>query len=180
VNPANGTYASGTSGPVTATPAPYYRFSNWTGDGIGTNNPVVVLLNTNRSVQAIFEEILTTNHPTPYSWLASNGYTENPELAALTVGSNGIPVWQSYVAGLNPNDPTSQWRLSLTATTDNVVALSWDTTPGRLYTVWSSSNPFSGFEPIPNAIDLPASITGLTNAPGLAPAEFYRVEVRLP
>ncbi len=180
VTPANGTYASGTAVPVTANPAPYYRFSNWTGDATGTNNSAVVLLNANRSVQAIFAEILTTNHPTPYSWLAANGYTENPELAALTVGSNGIPVWQSYVAGLNPNDPNSQWRLSLTSTTGNVVALSWDTTPGRLYTVWSSSNPSGGFSPIPNAIDLPASVTGLTNAPGLAPEEFYRVEVRLP
>ncbi len=181
VNPTNGAYASGATVPLTATPAPYFRFAHWTGDATGTNNPVLVSVTTNKNVQAVFAELLTTNHPTPYWWLASHGYTQNPEAAVLTLGSNDMSLWQSYIAGLNPNDPNSQLLLTLApAATSNALALSWNTVTGRLYTVWSSSNPTAGFTPIPSAIDLPASINGLTNAMGPAGAMFYRLEVRLP
>ena len=98
---------------ITALPATYYQHVNWTGDTAGTNNPVTVVINTNKILQAVFSEILTTNHPTPWWWLASYGYTTSFETAVTTIGSNGIPLCQSYIAGLNPNDPNSQLRLSV-------------------------------------------------------------------
>ena len=112
VNPTNGIYPVGTAVQITASPTTYYRFVNWTGDASGTNNPLTIALTTNLSVQAVFSEILTTNHPTPFWWLASVGYTQNLESAVSGLGDNGFPLWQSYIAGLDPSDPSSQLRLS--------------------------------------------------------------------
>ncbi len=181
VNPTNGIYSSGTSVQVTATPATYFQFANWTGGVTGTNNPLTVLMNTNLAVQAVFREILTTNHPTPWWWLAANGYTQNLESAVTTIGSNGMALWQSYIAGLNPGNPSSQLRLSLASVVNGVAVLHWDAVTGRVYTVWSSANPAGGFSPIPSAINLPATTTYFTNAPGPASSTmFYRLEVQKP
>jgi hypothetical protein len=108
VSPTAGSYPPGTSVEVTATPSSYFRFVQWTGNYVVTNNPLVVVLDTNVTIQALFAEIATTNHATPYWWLASNGYTQNFETAELLLGANKLPLWQSYVAGLSPNDPESQ------------------------------------------------------------------------
>jgi hypothetical protein len=181
VNPTNATYPAGTSVQLTATPATYYRFANWMGAASGTNNPISVVITTNLSVQAVFDEILTTNHPTPHWWLASVGVTQNWESAVLNLGNNGYPLWQSYIAGLNPNDPDSQLRLSLAPAGPANIALHWDAVTGRVYTVWSSSDPLTGFAPLPNAADLPASSSGFTNDLSTAPPRtYYRLEVKKP
>jgi len=179
VAPTNGSYPGGTLVQVSATPTMYYQFLNWTGDATGTNNPLSVLVETNLNVQAVFAEILTANHPTPLWWLAANGYRQDFENAVTTIGSNSMPVWQSYVAGLNPNDPGSQFRLALNSFTDSTVVLHWDSVTGRVYTVYSSTNPSGGFSPITGATDLPATLSDFTNVVGAAsPAMFYRLEVR--
>jgi hypothetical protein len=181
VSPSGGTYPSGSSVDVTATPATHFRFLNWLGGAAGTNNPVTVVLNSNLSVQAVFDEILTTNHPTPHWWLASNGYTQNLEYAVLNIGSNGLAVWQSYIAGLNPNDPNSQLRLRVTPGNGNNVILQWNAVTGRVYTVWSSTNGMNAFAPISSAANLPSTITGITNGPiNSLGMMLYRLDVRKP
>ena len=223
VNPSGGDYPSGSTVDITAMPATYFRFKNWSGDASGTGNPVTVSfhpvgysywhtsegfsslshgVNTNLSVQAVFDEILTTNHPTPYWWLASYGYTQNQENAVMNVGSNGLAVWQSYIAGLNPKDATSQLRLSVATGNGNNVILQWNAVTGRVYTVWSSTNGVNGFAPIASpssvaadlgrastevplrrvdAANLPSTITGITNGPiNNSAMMIYRLEVRKP
>ncbi len=181
VNPALGNYSLGDTVQVTASPALYFRFAQWSGDASGTNNPLTVVLNSNVTLQAVFEEILTTNHPTPLWWLAAHGYRQNFETAVLNIGSNGFALWQSSIAGLNPNDPTSQLKLSVTSGDGESVILNWNAVTGRLYTVWFSTNGLESFTPINGAADLPASITGITNGPiNATPATFYRLEVRKP
>lgn len=176
----SGTYASGSTVQIFATPATYYRFVGWTNDAAGTSNPLTLVLNTNLSIQAIFTEILTSDHPTPYWWLVSCGYTNNFETAANVTGANGLPLWQSYVAGLNPNDPNSQFEIALTRdvnATSNV--LNWNTATGRVYTLWYSTNLAGGFAPLSGGSNLPASIRSFTNAPTPnSSAVFYRIEVR--
>ena len=182
VNPSGGTYSQGSAVQVTATPATYYQFLNWTGDAAGTNNPLTVLINTNMHLQAVFGEILTSNYPTPWWWLASYGYTQNLESAVTTLGSNGVPLWQSYIAGLNPNDPNSQLRLSVKGGSQggNTV-LHWNTVTGRVYTVWSSTDVMSSFSPLPKAANLPSTVTDITNSINPAsPMTFYRLEVLKP
>jgi hypothetical protein len=165
-----------------AAPATYFRFNEWNGDATGTNNPLTIVLNTNTSVLAMFGEVLTTNHPTPHWWLADYGYTNDFETAVTAIGANGIPLWQSYIAGLDPNDAESQFRLAGQPTPDGAsYVLHWNTVTGRVYTVWASTNLLDGFAPLPGALNLPWTIQSFTNdLDGASPHRFYQMEVQKP
>jgi len=179
VSPANTTVAPGSSIQLVARPASYYQFVRWTNGAAGTNNPLTFVLNTNASVQAVFGERFTTNHPTPHWWLASYGHL-NFESAVNTTGANNLPLWQSYLSGLNPNDPSSQLRISFKPRTDGTSnALSWNPASGRVYTIWCSTNPATGFMRVPGASNLPASVQSFVHSMNpVPPAAFYRIEVR--
>src|SRR4029077_4197458 len=131
----------GSSVQVVATPAQYYKFQNWTNGVSGTSNSITVVLNTNLSIQAIFGEMQTTNFPTPYCWLAAHGCSNNFETAVTSNGANGIPLWQSYISGLNPDDPNDELRLMANSgIVPGGVVLNWNTVSGRVYTVSCSTN----------------------------------------
>ncbi|HXJ55752.1 MAG TPA: M12 family metallo-peptidase, partial [Verrucomicrobiae bacterium] len=181
VSPTNATYAPGTSVQVIATPANYYRFERWTNSVNGTNNPLTFVLNTNVVLQAVFAAKLTTNHPTPYWWLASYGYLDF-ENAVNATGANGFPLWQSYLAGLNPNDPNNQLKLSLSEGVSGAPnVLNWNTVTGRVYTLWFSTNLAAGFSRVPAASNLPATTRSFTQTLTPAPrAAFYRIEAIRP
>jgi hypothetical protein len=179
VNPTNATYAAGSAVQVVATPASYYRFVRWTNGATGTSNPLTLVLNTNTSIQAVFAETLTVSHPTPHWWLASHGYTINFEAAVNATGANGIPLWQSYIAGLNPNDPNSRVRLAITRSTGGAPnVLGWTPVAGRVYTLWYTTNAALGFTRVPNASNLPSTVSTFSHTLNPPPrAVFYRVEV---
>jgi hypothetical protein len=181
VNPTGGTFTAGSSVAVTATPATYFKFDGWSGDYSSAVNPITVALDTNITIQAVFGEIVTTNHATPYWWLASHGYTNDFENAEALIGANGIPLWHSYIAGLDPNDPNSQFRLTVNSANGAGCVLNWNSVTGRVYTVWSSTSLVAGFVPVPGATNLPWTIQSFTNVDnGTAPPSFYRMEVRKP
>lgn len=181
VEPTGGSFPVGTSVELTAIPSTYYRFQNWGGDAPGTANPQTVVLSKSLNVLAVFQEILTVNHPTPHWWLASQGFTQNFETAVDVIGANGMPVWQSYIAGLNPNDPTSRLVLtSVPAPSGNQVVLNWNTVPGRVYTVRSSSALPGSFEPVAGAINLPATTQSFTAPVVPGTTTFYKIEVLKP
>jgi Divergent InlB B-repeat domain/Metallo-peptidase family M12B Reprolysin-like/Viral BACON domain len=182
VSPASGAYAGGSSMELVAAPARYFQFQDWGGDVSGTNNPLPFVLTTNLSVLANFAEVYTTNFPTPLWWLANYGYTNAFETAVSVIGANGMPLWQSYVAGLNPYDPNSRFLLSGRSTPDGTgYVLNWNTVTDRVYTLWSSSNLSDGFAPVPGATNLPWTIQSLTNPiDGAPPWRFYRMEVQKP
>jgi len=105
----------------------------------------------------------------PYVWL--NGYPEfvaahsgDYETAANATGSNDLPVWASYVAGLVPTNPASRFIASI-AVSNDVRKISWspDLSPNRLYAVEGKTN-------------LNDSAWGPTNAS----SRFFRVKVELP
>ena len=180
VSPTNGNYPVGSTVQVTASPAPYFLFSQWTGDESGTVNPLSILLNSNTTLQAVFGEILTTNYPTPLWWLAAYGFTQDVETAVATIGANGMPLWQTYLAGLNPTNPTSQLWLSLDRSGSDLV-LNWNAVTGRVYTIWESTNLATSFAPLLVASNLPSAIQSLTNPPpNSSPATFYRLQVQKP
>jgi uncharacterized repeat protein (TIGR02543 family) len=53
-NPNASTYNGGDSVELTATPDPGYEFSSWSGDLIGTDNPITVIMNSNKNITANF------------------------------------------------------------------------------------------------------------------------------
>jgi hypothetical protein len=55
ISPATGTFQSGETVSLTATPATNFEFKNWTGDATGTDNPVVITMSSDKTVSAIFE-----------------------------------------------------------------------------------------------------------------------------
>jgi uncharacterized repeat protein (TIGR02543 family) len=57
LDPAGGTYSDGTTVTMTAEPADGYIFSGWTGSISGADNPVDIIMNNNKTVQANFTEI---------------------------------------------------------------------------------------------------------------------------
>lgn len=182
VSPSNGTYAANSSIELLATPANYFRFHEWRNDASGTNNPLLLALNTNRSVLAVFGEILTTNHPTPLWWLAAHGYTNDFETVVTNKGANGMALWESYIAGLNPADPASQLRLEVQpATTEANFLLRWNTVSNRVYSLWQSANPMTDYTPVAGATNLPWTIDYFTNGLNAGDAaQFFRLEVRKP
>jgi len=177
VSPSGGTYELGTQVQVTATPASYYQFAHWTNGASGENATTTVLLSSNTTVQAIFQETLTTNSPTPLWWLAANGFGSNPESAVNQRGANGMFVWQSYVAGLDPNNPSDQLKLALHHGTTGDV-LSWNTVAGRVYSIRAGSDIAGEMTPLPGAEDLPATTQSFTNSSSTPGTRFYRLEVK--
>ena len=182
VSPASGNYTLGTPVTFVATPATYFLFNNWSGNLSGTNNSIPLTVTSNMTATAVFAEKVTTNHPTPYWWLASYGFTSNQENAVTNVGANGFPLWQSYIAGLNPTNPASQLRFTSQSLLQGTnLLLTWNTVTGRVYTLWTSTNLTNIFTPQSGAVNLPATIQSFTNP--LAPnssRQFYRLEVHLP
>lgn len=60
VVPHGGTNAFGASVTLTAIPAPGYAFDHWSGDASGTDNPITVTIDSNKSVVAHFKSITYT------------------------------------------------------------------------------------------------------------------------
>lgn len=182
VNAAAGIYPAGTVLQAVATPAAYYHFDAWTGDVSGTNNPVMIVLNSNVNAVAHFAEIMTTNHPTPEWWLAGYGFTNNFEFVVDQIGANGCTLWQSYVAGLDPTDVASRFLVSGSTGLDGTnFVLNWNTVTGRVYSVWSATSITGPFAPVPEATNLPWTTPVFTNQlDGTTGARYYRVEVSLP
>lgn len=86
LNPAGGTYGSGTVVTLTATPAAGWTFSQWQGALIGSANPATITMNSNKSVTAVFVQV------------PANQYT----LSVSVVGSGQVslnPVGGSYASG---------------------------------------------------------------------------------
>ena len=59
LNPAGGSYPSGTQVTLTANPASGYSFSSWSGNASGTSNPITVTMNGNKSITANFAAYYT-------------------------------------------------------------------------------------------------------------------------
>lgn len=93
------------------------------------------------------------------------------------VSSNGInTVREAYIAGLNPTDP--QAFFGITGSNVNDGSLFWDSTAGRVYSVWWTTNLLSGFQCIQSNILWTAG--GFTDTVHRADQEgFYKIDVKL-
>jgi len=181
VTPASGTYSIGSSIQILATPSNYFRFVGWTGDVVSADNPLTVVLHSNLTIRAEFSEIVAAGHSTPCWWLAAHGRSDDPETAEASLGANGMPLWQSYVAGLDPDDPFSQLRLSVSpSAADGGAVLHWNPVPGRVYSISETTNLFLPFTPVPDAAALPDTIHCYTNSGSDWKNSYYRLDVRLP
>lgn len=82
-----------------------------------------------------FEELITLNDGVPVSWLADNGYASDVNVNT-TMSSNGVnTLLESYIAGLDPNNPDSVVEATSSAVNTNGLTITFATVTGRLYTV---------------------------------------------
>ena len=107
--------------------------------------------------------------PIPFDWLdlylGWGGLWDYAGLANAT-GANGYPVWQSYVAGLDPTDAGSKFRI-FNFRTDGTEVTALDWTPhrsDRTYTVWGKTN----------------LTDALWHSPTNSGTQFFRVKVKMP
>ena len=127
---------AGVSTQIAAFPDAYYGFAAWSGDDVSTNNPLDLLMDAPKSVQANFAALLATNG-VPQWWLAQFGWTNDFDAAALDdFEPDGFPAWQEYVADTDPTDDGSYPRMAFVATWQtNAPFLTWPFSTGRLYSI---------------------------------------------
>lgn len=121
VNPANGTFTSGTYVTLTATPASGWQFSNWSGNVTGATNPVTITMDGNKSVAATFTQISSTSTiriedaATPTSGYCS---VDGSRANSFSGASNGYYLNLSNSSGKGIN-----WRVSAPAS--GTYTLTW-------------------------------------------------------
>jgi len=73
-------------------------------------------------------------HGTPIPWLINNGFTTNFAAAEL-IATNGLPVWQDYLAGLNPTNANSRFTVSAAFAPGQAPQIIFSTVVDRTYRV---------------------------------------------
>lgn len=151
-------------------------------DGNALWNPASPLTNT-----IMVGALVVTNAPVavPVDWLAENfpGASSNDFSTIVTnLAANGrMSVWETYVAGIDPNNPTSV--LAVVASepppgplNTNIHVLRWVSVSGRVYHVGSKTNLFDSFI----WTNMPATppVNSYTTPP--ADGVFYRIGVSMP
>lgn len=56
VSPDRGTFLAGEVVRITVTPSQSYTFVGWQGDATGDDNPILITMNSDKSITAVFEE----------------------------------------------------------------------------------------------------------------------------
>jgi len=180
----SGWYARHAAVTCTAIPDPYFEFRGWSGDVAGdTNAPTqVVTLDGLRSLTARFGAELAPQG-VPLAWLSHFGLTNDPAAEVQRDGDgDGLPAWQEWLAGSDPTDPDSQFRLRQVAALPDRLRLVWEggTNGSRLpFGLRMATNGSGAWQTL--AADLARSPDGTNVWEGAAPSApnaFYRVFVR--
>lgn len=158
-NPNQQTYNSGTIVKLTATPANGYQFSSWSGDASGTNNPLDVVMDSNKVITANFT-LVNNQNPQGINLRSAGDFVV---LAGAGITNTGVTTRLTGDVGSFP--------------TATITGLDQTNVNGTLYT---TANPIvdqakqdltqafnDGQSRSLNAISLPGQLGGLTLAPGL-------------
>jgi len=136
LNPAGGTYDSGTVVTVTAAPDSGWQFDGWSGDLSGSTNPTTITMNSNKSVTATFSEIGTTGTVGITTVYGSTSTANNRRAMPFTMPENGeitsVTMYHtggsgSMILGVYDGASAPQNRLALTATTAVSGSTGWQT-----------------------------------------------------
>ena len=170
---------AGVSTQIAALPDDYYGFAAWSGDDVSTNNPLDLLMDAPKAVQANFAALLATND-VPQWWLAQFGWTNDFDAAALDDAEpDGFPTWQEYVADTDPTNEVSFPRMAFVATWQtNAPVLTWPFSTGRLYSIqWCDDIVGGEWTGLPLGLGVGAWTD--TNPPP-ATGRWYRIAPQVP
>jgi hypothetical protein len=177
VSPTGGVYSAGSNVQISATTSQCYHFVSWTGSVTSANATTSVLMDTNKTVWAVFAENMYTNG-VPATWLVQHGLPESDAGAASDTDGDGLLAWQEYIAGTVPTNGNSVFALSNGWTGAQNIVIRWPAASNRNYQVTWSSNLVSGFEPLSG--DIPGPQNMFTDTiHGTEISGFYKMDVRM-
>jgi len=138
----DGYYPSGTQITMAACPTNGYVFSEWGGDLSGTSSNRVLLMSSGRSVSAEFERDADSDAMgDDWELLYFGSAHASNALAEADVDLDGMVNYAEYVAGTDPLDGQSVFRISsIDPSNGSALLLAWSSTTNRTYRVLSSSN----------------------------------------
>ncbi len=170
---------AGATTQITADADAYYHFTDWTGSVAETNNPLDLLMDAPKAVQANFAENLAAGD-VPEWWLAQYGWTNDFDAAATNDAEpDGYFTWQEYVADTDPTNADSYPQMAFIETWQtNPPNLTWPASTGRLYAIHWCDDIVAG-EWTPLALGLGTNAWTDTNPPP-ATSRYYRIAPQLP
>jgi hypothetical protein len=167
--------AKGTNVQVIATPGNYFSLGNWQGQTNGcttSSNRITVAMDQPRNLVAVFVAEMATN-AVPKWWLAQHNLTNFNADALQDIDFDGLKTWQEYIAGTDPTNSESCFRITL----DDRNGIGWTAVSGRVYNVyWTTNLLTTGFQCMGS--NIPWTQGGFTNPPN-APQGFYKMDVRM-
>jgi len=179
VSPTGGVFSANTEVTLTATSSNFYTFSQWTGDLNDTNNPSSILLDSSKTVTAVFDPISVTNEVPPW-WLNQYGLLLTDEEVLSDSDSDGVPTWKEYIADTLPNNSTSFFRIKH-ITNDANALIQFDSSSQRVYSLMYLDDLGAGtWAAVPGESSIQGS--GLNDSKSDAnpsPHRVYRIDVEL-
>jgi len=159
-NPNQQNYNSGATVVLTATPNSGYSFTSWSGDATGSNNPLTVVMNSNKNITANFTQVNNASGPQGINLRSAADFVV---LSGAGISNTGVTTRLNGDVGSFP--------------TATITGLDQTNVNGTLYT---TANPIvdqakqdltaaynDGQGRSLNAISLPGQLGGLTLTPGL-------------
>jgi uncharacterized repeat protein (TIGR02543 family) len=181
-----GTFVVGSKVQLAATASNNWLFTGWN-DG-ATNNPYSVTAPpTNRTYTANFSKIDSIGDGIPDWWRAQyfggDGTTTNAlSCATADPDGDGLTNLQEFLAGTNPNDPSSSMCMlpaPAAAQTNSAFVVQWQSVAGKFYALECSTNLVNGFD-VTLKTHIPATppINSETDSNAVGPGPwFYRVRL---
>jgi hypothetical protein len=130
-----------------------------------------------------FSSFIATNtpppppHGTPIPWLTYYGF-KNSFAAAELIATNGLPVWQDYLAGLNPTNPASRFSVWTAFGPGQTPQIMFSTVSGRTYRLETATSVNSWSVLRDNMPGTGGNILFIDNRPLVGvQSVFYRVAV---
>lgn len=179
VNVADAWQPAGATTQITATADAYYHFTNWTGSVSSTNNPLELLLDAPKAIQANFAETLAASN-VPHWWLAQYGWTNDFDAVATNDAEpDGFFTWQEFVADTDPTNAAAYPQMTFIETWQtNAPILTWPASTGRLYAIhWCDDLVVGEWAPLPLGL---GSNTWTDTNPPPATGRYYRISPQLP
>jgi hypothetical protein len=148
VSPSGGTYAAGSQVTLTAMPASGYSFSDWGGDASGSQNPITITMNSNKSITAYFVETGVTYYTLTTSVSPSGGGSVSPTGGTYAAGSQvtltAMPASGYSFSNWGGDASGSQNPITITMNSNKSITAYFEVTGVTYYTLTTSVSPAGG------------------------------------
>ncbi len=177
LNPAGGSYLEGTEVTVTAVPDEGYRFVQFTGDSAATSSTISIIMNSNKTIGAIFEEIPPNQYALTIGETINGSITLDPaggtydagtEVTVTAVPDEGYQ-FVEFTGDLGDLDPTEN-PITIIMDGPKTIGAVFEAEAAEQYTVTYDINGGSGEAPEEQTVEEGSTFT-VASAEGITPPE---------